>query len=284
MKTTTTKQRTKEVLSGWSKDSPIRAHRERTSTAPVGVQYSLYERAFKMALKGKKKSKVLNMGATPELRNLALNLGCQVIAVDINMDMIFNLEPHIKDGKNVNNVVMRGSWLLMDQFLKNKNFDIVAGDGVTGQLTPLDIKKVIKIIANLLKVGGHFISRVDVYLPDYPRIPYQKLLEQYRKKKIPLDIFLLEFLLYSDPYHKVLYDKKKKLMYTYKVFDILHKLYKKGEITAEENKLFQANRMSLTHYMLPKPELYGRLNKYFKEIPVKQITESWPTYVGKLKS
>ena len=90
-------------------------------------------------------------------------------------------------------------------------------------------------------------------------------------------------MLYSD-YSNKFYDKKKKLMYTYKFWEVIDDLYKKRIITKQENEFIQKRKMNLTHYMLPKKELYKNiLGKYFQKIPLKQFDETWPTYMGIVK-
>ena len=277
-------KRIQKVYKSWSKDAKTRGDRKTTATAPIGNQLALYKKCLKKALgKRIKNSLVLVLGATPEVRNLALNLGCRVLAADINYDMLFNLESNIKDHGNMRNMVLRTNWLELDKYLKNNNFDAVIGDGVTGQLDPPGIVKLIENVKNLLKPGGYFITRIDVYLPEYPITPFAELLDEYRNKKLDFLTFGTKALLYSD-YSKKLYNKKTGLMSTYKLWNIFNDLFKQGVISKKEDDFFQERKVSQTHYMLPKSLLYRKmLGKYFKEIPLKQINEVWPTYMGRVK-
>jgi formiminotetrahydrofolate cyclodeaminase len=59
----------------------------------------------------KPNDKVLILGATTELREIALELGCKVLAIDINIEMIYNRDKIMKIKNNVNDVIARGDWL-----------------------------------------------------------------------------------------------------------------------------------------------------------------------------
>lgn len=278
-----TKRRTEQVHKSWSKDAKARGDRKVTISAPDEAQKDLYRQALEMAVEGEKKPLVLILGMTPEPRNLALSMGCRVLATDFNFDMIFNLQPNIENAEDPNNMVMRVDWLALDKYLQHGIFDIVVGDGVLAQLDPPGIKNLIANVVAMLAPGGYFATRIDLYLPDYPVATFREYLEQYRSNELSLLDLAIRTLMYSD-FTSRLYDKKKYLCYTHKFWDLMNEKEKEGIITREENKFMQERKMNLTHYCLPKPELYSEyLDPYFEEVEVEQFDELWPTYIGKKK-
>lgn len=270
----------KEVIKRWEKEAPARAMRKKTTTAPKKRQRELYLYAIRKALGKRKEAKIIILGATPELRNLCLNLGFYTLAIDNNFEMIFNLEKNIIKHKSEKNMIIKMDWLKTDFYLKNNFYDLVIGDGVTGQLLFKDLNRFFETIANLLKSGACFITRADVYQPDYPRSTFQNLLNNYRANKISLNEFILGILLYSDVSH-LFYDKKKRKRYTYKVFDFLKKMAQKGILTKREGEFFEERRINLIHTFVPVNEFDKIASQYFKKIELPQWEPIWPTYMYK---
>ncbi len=275
-------QRQAEVLARWSKDAPDRKDRKITASAPAGAQGELYRKFVRLAIKGKKDPWVLILGMTPELRNIAMEEGATVVAVDINQDVICSVDPNIKDRLNTKNIMARGDWLMMDQYLQNKKFDVVMGDGVTGQLLNQDTKKLVKVSAHLLKKGGYFISRVDIHQPALDGLSFAQALELWRAGKMNIAEFSIVVLLYSE-YKKQCYNPRTGLMKTYLFWDIIEKLYRKGVVTKAENEAIQKTRISLTHYNVGQKTFLAWTGKYFKPVPFKPVSIFWSTYVGQKK-
>lgn len=280
----TTKKRVERVHKNWSKDAKARGNRKITISAPDDAQNELYRQSLEMAIEGKEDPLVLVLGMTPEPRNLALSLGCRVLAADLNYDMMVNLQPSIEDSENPRNMVMRANWLDLDKYLQHGIFDIVIGDGVLAQLDPTGIKKLIANVFRMLPTGGYFSTRIDLYLPDYPVGKFEDYLAQYRKQELSLLELAVRTLMYSD-FSSQLYERDQHLCHTHKFWELMEEKEKEGVITKDENKYMQERKMNLTHYFLPKPELYvDYLGPYFEEVEVEQFDELWPTYVGRKRN
>lgn len=278
------KNRQKEVLKIWTDEATARGNRKITASAPDARQHAVYQAAFALALRNKKKRvRVLNLGMTPELRNLALGLGCEVVAVDINFDMIVNLEHNIRDNTSLHNMILRCDWLKIDQFLRPDTFDIVSGDGVIAQVTLQQAPLLIKNIALLLKSGGYFISRVDVFQPNFSTMTVDQLLKLYRQKKISLIEFALATVWYSE-HAKKLYNPRTGLQKTYKFWDIMQDYYEEGKLTKVEYQAIEERRISISHYSFTMPHFLKIMHRYFLDVSLKQSMPIWPTYVGKKKA
>lgn len=112
---------------------------------------------------------VLVLGATPELRNIALELGCKVLSMDINLEMISKREKNVTTKDHDRDVVARSNWL-QPWFVKEHFFKAVIGDTCFTNLPYPQMIELFGIIKRLLQKEGVIIVRhavlYDEHTPD----------------------------------------------------------------------------------------------------------------------
>jgi len=140
----------------WKENSTVR-HRDRlvSPARPSAEAVNIYGE-FLIKVNPRK---VMILGSTPELRDLIReqNISNPVIA-DFSIEMIKNNLLLCKKADGENEIWLKSDWL--DLPLEKKYFDCILGDLVIGQFISRDQPKLISKIAELLKPGGVFITRI----------------------------------------------------------------------------------------------------------------------------
>lgn len=130
--------------------------------------------AWKKYMALKSHARVLVLGATPELRDMAHELKAQVSIVDASLTMMQEMSTHMKH-TNEEEVWMRANWLTMP-FAENY-FDFVIGDFVFANISVADKPKFLRKILAVLKSNGALIMRV--HLPFPQPVSLSELYERY---------------------------------------------------------------------------------------------------------
>ena len=210
----------------------------------------------------KKGDHVLVLGATAELRNIALGLGCKVIAVDISIDMINKRDGLVKAERlggdiNIdNNVVAKGNWL-SPWFLRENSFKAVIGDASFNNLLYDDMISLFGVLKTLVRKDGVLIFRHANFYDDLLPI---EVAELYKKNVI--DKKQLGMSLY---FNKRLKHRKyvgKKVMMCESI-DALIALSKKAGIKKEIQKFFENHKFPGHHTILDEKDFNALLMKHF---------------------
>lgn len=134
-------------------------------------------------IKDEEDPNVLVLGATPELRMIALENRCRVTAVDESM-IIINAMYDFMDYSNVSEdreVIIKSDWLNMP--LEMHNYDLAIGDGSLNELSTLeDYEKLLIKIKDLLKPYGYFSIRIGVIPDDWSKINLIELIKERRNE------------------------------------------------------------------------------------------------------
>ncbi len=113
---------------------------------------------YKKILKGiGRKRKVLILGATPELRDIAAKMNLNVVLADFSIDMIQSMLKYTKLANPNKEIWIKSDWFNMP--LKENYFDAVLGDGVLRMVNKEQVGEFLKKIFQLLKLNGYFITR-----------------------------------------------------------------------------------------------------------------------------
>ena len=173
---------------GEKKIVKARARRGLGTSSPTPKELRVYERFFKIAQGNKKKVKVLILGATPETRDLSIRLGAETIAVDVSPRLLLALTNVMEYKDDFKNKFMIGDWLEADKFLPKKSFDIVMADVSLSNLPAKSNKDMLRIVNNLLKKDGYFITRNIAY--DLPKKlkTVDEILKNFKKEDPPLGL------------------------------------------------------------------------------------------------
>ncbi len=153
---------------------------------PSKMEIKNYEQFLPLAIKKRKKLKILILGATPELRDLAHKYQAEVTVVDINWQMIMAMRELMKY-KNKPEIWVKSGWTAVP--LADNYYDVILGDGVVGNISQNDSRQWWQHLNEFLKNGGYFITRIFVGLYDKKAVAdeFRKLLSDiFKKNKLSL--------------------------------------------------------------------------------------------------
>ncbi len=125
---------------------------------PSKSDIKIYERFLKKVIKNKKQPKILILGATPEMRDLAAKYRAETTVCDISLEMIIamiQLMTHKKAGQK--EVWVKASWVTVP--LKHNYYDVILADGVICNIPWSEVNQWWKHLNQLLKPKGVFITR-----------------------------------------------------------------------------------------------------------------------------
>ncbi len=125
-------------------------------------ELKIYDQFLHNAVRNLKALKILVLGATPELRDLAAKYTKEVTVVDANLEMILAMTALMKS-KNNREIWAQANWLTMP--LSHNYYDVILGDAVVSNVTWRDAHLFWKHLAEVLKPNGKFITRIFVYRP-----------------------------------------------------------------------------------------------------------------------
>jgi len=203
----------------------------------------------------KKDDRVLVLGATPELRSIALELGCKVVSVDISLDMIQKREGNVTVKDHTKDVVARGNWLDM-WFLDEHQFSAVLADTSFNNVSFDDMVLLMKKLPQLLRPDGIILFR---HLNLHNTISINKLVELYKTKKITAKELVISLHLHKDLPR--LYSNKR--VHMIESFDAMISVLKKRHITGWLPKLLEAHKWDGYHMMVEEKEFHDVLNRLF---------------------
>lgn len=229
--------------------------------APSENEQEFYKKYLKLILGNKELPKrALILGATPELRDAAIELGIESIAVDISQEMmdkfssLMEYNGHSLDKQIVNN------WLEMD--FPESYFGVVMGDASFNNLTSREHNsQLLEICSKIIAKQGFLVLRQVVYPKEkkgYDDV--LKLVKDFRNKVIDWRDFYIElrFNIFKDKVYNeetFQYDAKK----NYKLIEELHS---KNIINEEEQTLVNRFRNDVTNTFYSEEEFIKMIKEY----------------------
>lgn len=204
----------------------------------------------------KKDDYVLVLGATAELRNIALGLGCKVIAVDISIDMINKREKLVKFEGGDNNVVAKGNWL-SPWFLRENSFKAVLGDASFNNLLYDEMISLFEILKTFVRKDGVLIFRHANFYDDLSPMEVAELYKKgvIDKKQLGMTLY------FSKKLKNRKYEGKKVMMC--ESIDALIALSKKAGIKKEIQRFFEKHKFPGYHTILDEKDFNALLKKHF---------------------
>lgn len=230
--------------------------------------------------------KVLVLGATPELRDLAHKLKAKVTICDISLTMMMTMVDLMKYKKKAKDEIwIRSDWL--EAPLKYNHYDYVIGDFVVSNI-PFKLQNdFFKKIKSLLKPGGYFITRMEI-VDHTKKSKVEEIIEEYVDKKsvnINEFCFAIQLAIFDKRNYQISIERAKKVMRKY-----LRKL--KGEKYRKAKKLFSLFNFyypgKKVWWCPPKKILDKMIKRYFKILKIKlgndhKFVEYCPVYLLKKK-
>lgn len=126
---------------------------------PSNDDIQLYQKLAGNKLRGK----VLILGSTPELRDLASRYSAQPVLVDICSSMIIKMSTLLKEANPLNEVWVKSDWY--EAPLSENSFDLALGDMPWWVVSVQGQEKLRDKIASILKPSGLLITRVRLRDP-----------------------------------------------------------------------------------------------------------------------
>jgi len=258
-----------EKVQAWSKQMAENRMKRRPPTAPGISEQKTYENFLKKALKNKENPKVLILGVTPELRNIALKNNCQVVSVDISRAIIKAMNPLIKYKGIKKEKVINANWLTYP-FPKN-SFNLIMGDApLTNLLSINEVRKLLFKVRRALKPGGFLLLRELIHLSN-KKAPFKKIVSDYRNNKIKWEDFFMDLRFYT--FFNKAYNSKNKLLSADKIFQEIEKKYQQGELTKKEYQRIMILESRIKNLVLFKGKFAKLLKENFSIISVKTDKE-----------
>jgi len=129
---------------------------------PWPSEIKIYQKFISEALKGIKKPKILVLGSTPEMHDLALNIkNSEVTCVDADLNMLLAMQKFMKNKNMVEEEIwVRSDWLKMP--LAENYYHLILGDSVLPNVRFNLWTRFLKHLSKLLKINGFFVSRVVI--------------------------------------------------------------------------------------------------------------------------
>lgn len=194
---------------------------------PCPGQIKIWEKVLKEKIEEVKNPKVLILGVTPELRDLANKYSLCSIVCDVNLEMIKAMNELIKYKNSKEKITIR-NWLEMD--FKKESFDLILGDACLNQISSQEkIKKLLRKLKDFLRPNGYLLIREVVRLGQKPPVrgDWQEWFERYKEKKME-KMELVSFFKYQSDGN--LYSKSPGKLDWPPVMKKLNFLYKKGKV------------------------------------------------------
>lgn len=240
-----------------------------THFGPDETELLLHEEALNKIIAENKKTgqstNVLTLGPTPELRDLALEKKCNIVAVDLNKKVINAAKSHLEIEDREGELVAIGNW--SEQPIKDSSIDFILGSASLNNIPFDKLPEVLGEINRVLSEKGIAQFR-QITFPDKHRSDYEfkNVVQKYRNNELSKREFYVILRFYS--FLNEAYDHEKHILYAKKVFDKLDELYKNGKLTDEEHSYLTSFRNEVEHTILSQEETQKLFEKYFKETKI----------------
>src|SRR3989344_1349079 len=264
----------------WNAPDPVRNPARRDTIAPSPAELDFYTKYLKQIKEKIDAPRLLVLGATPELRDLGLNLGFAVTAVDINPEMIKLADKSLTVKNRKKEEVILGDWLEVS--LPNGSFDAVLGDVALNNVTAESLPRLLEKMAGWLKPGGLVLVRNIVLPADVKEISrLADDLRLWREGKMAFREFYFRFRFghcYPD-----CYEEKSRIIDAGKEYQWLDRLYQDGVFNPEEYDQLNLRRSVILHTVLPIDEFLKITAKYFTPVEAAaEVEEKFGFYPVKM--
>lgn len=217
--------------------------------------YDLYSRT----VEGADKIRALVLGATPELRDIVLSYGHELVTIDQDEEALAAKTKlmHYHDSPLEHTIIK--DWLKIDY--PDNYFDVILGDGVLTALSAEKQKKLLKILKKILKPTGSLLLREEAKVAENINFDPTDIVGQYRSGNYNIFDLFFGLRLHNKNYQAI--DPKTQMV---RLQDFLKKLdeYGKNSIISQ-NELGQLKKLAeeLEHTLLSKTEIEKILHHHF---------------------
>ncbi|MBI4453007.1 class I SAM-dependent methyltransferase [Candidatus Woesearchaeota archaeon] len=232
---------------------------------PTQAELKFYGKYLAEVKKISKRRNMLILGATPELRDIALDNGFNCCSVELNKDVAEKLSEIMKNKNNPRDKVIIGDWLEMDKKSEFFNlFDIVLGDAPFINLaTTEDNEKLAEILSKVIAKGGYFVTRQVVWTDTFKPKEKHGLIKAFRNKEICWQDLFMELRFWT--YKQECFNNKTYQYDAKKNFELINADFKEGLLNKEEYELIIKFRNNIINTIYPEKEFVSLLeNNNFK--------------------
>ncbi|MBW2978040.1 class I SAM-dependent methyltransferase [Candidatus Woesearchaeota archaeon] len=282
----------KGISKTWGNKVSIKARvkRGKGTSAPIKEELEIYKKFLRQTIVGDKNPRVLVLGVTPELVDLAVSLGCETVVVDISKKLIEKMRAVMKYRDSPKLHIVHGDWLKMDKILNTNSFNAIIGDASLNNIPAKKYPAVLKNISKLLKKNGSLIVRHLIYsLPKKFKTKEQAIKEFKQGRNTILGVFM-EVGFQTKIAKKAYNAKKNQFSWEHicdPTWDVLKANLGKKDLKYVEN--LGRHARYVIHNLFPKKVFNKMLQKHFvvKKIAVLKkymYSRYCPIYFAKKKS
>lgn len=258
-------------------------HRPRKSTPsmPSDPEIEIYRHWLRLGKTREDVPHVLVLGATPELRDMALSENCQVTTIDINKEAVDAASECMTCKSSEKEIQIVGDWLTHP--FEKSSFDMVLADAAFNNVPTHATAILFKRLSEMLVSNGFFITRNIVFLPERKPTSVEDLVNKYRSGNINQFDLYYELRFYSD-IGTGCYDKKTRRSDWGKFFDELDKACAEGRLNKLEYESMAWQRSAVIHTMYNKEEWEEMIENFFEILTIEFWEEQFfssyfPIYV-----
>ena len=243
------------------------------SSAPGPKEINIYRRYLVRAIHGSKHPRVLVLGATPELRDLAIGLKCETVAVDNSRAVLSIMQTVMKHANCDKDIFVLAKWQDIGKLFSPISFDAVLADVAVNNIGISDQFRLMADVKKLLRPGGLFINRHTVYLDKMPIQSVEYFYQQYKKGIINWLFFWWCAIGYYTKYQPKVYNPKNKCWLAKQAFSAVDKAIKNKEIKLTKADILKIKNLAahadkVHHYTYPKSQWEKIARRYFNIVAV----------------
>ncbi|MDD2646774.1 MAG: hypothetical protein PHV78_03010 [Patescibacteria group bacterium] len=209
---------------------------------PEGEELKIFEKFLRKALKQHRDKRVLILGSTPQLRDLAHKLGAEVTVVDVSLEMMIGLSYLMKYKKLANQEIwVRQNWLQAP--LEKGYWSIVLGDWVICNISKKLQSTFSAKISSLLTSKGCFITKA--YFVWDKKVTADEVIQRFLSKNNP------SFRNYQDYFTELFYTQANPKTWNHSVNDlrsVLRRFAKKSSSLKIKAKI--SKHLKMLDYLL----------------------------------
>ncbi len=261
---------------GWTEKVAKEWRRYKSPSRPSRSEIKIYEKCFRKLPIG---SKVLIIGSTPEIRDIAAKYRMNVTICDWSEDICKALKFLMKRS-NAPEILHKQDWREMGF---DQSFDMIIGDCATTVVPYADLDTVLRNMEKSLKPSGIAVQRIWVRHKDqkYSLKSIEKIFE-----KKPWQIHWYTRMLFPVFLHY--YNTERESLSGEEMYESMKKDCENGSVPEELVKLFSLVKSHKTpNNVLLKADLENLLKKYFTITEVLQGKDNFrrnaPIYVLRKK-
>lgn len=171
-------------------------HHHTAVTKPSDSELFVFERHLENLAKQRKDARILIIGSSPELRELAARMNVHATVVANDLEIIERTTMLMKK-KNKDEEWLEGDIIMLP--LKKKSFDMIFGDHVISNVSPFNKEKFYERMREILKRDGSVVIRSLVFKKTVK--PFENRVSKYfrivEKKFAKEGVFSEYFPIYS---------------------------------------------------------------------------------------